>query len=50
MLNQLIKNNTKEEHQALEGIVVRQLKAIRTDADYAEILKNFYSYFNAVEN
>ncbi|PRD57360.1 heme oxygenase [Sphingobacterium gobiense] len=49
MLNQNIKKNTKEAHQTLEGVVVRQLKAVRSDADYAEVLKNFYAYFNAVE-
>ncbi|NGM66758.1 biliverdin-producing heme oxygenase [Sphingobacterium sp. SGR-19] len=49
MLNQNIKENTKEAHQTLEGVVVRQLKAVRSDADYAEVLKNFYAYFNAVE-
>ncbi|MCL7989443.1 biliverdin-producing heme oxygenase [Sphingobacterium sp. lm-10] len=49
MLSQYIKEHTKESHQALEGIVVRQLKAIRNEEDYASILKNFYSYFMAVE-
>lgn len=49
MLNHNIKENTKEAHQTLEGVVVRQLKAVRSDADYAEVLKNFYAYFNAVE-
>src|SRR5690606_7312065 len=49
MLNQNIKENTKEAHQTLEGVVVRQLKAVQSGADYAEVLKNFYAYFNAVE-
>lgn len=49
MLNQNIKENTKEAHQTLEGVVVRQLKAVQSEADYAEVLKNFYAYFHAVE-
>ncbi|MFD2896709.1 biliverdin-producing heme oxygenase [Sphingobacterium arenae] len=49
MLNQNIKENTKEAHQTLEGVVVRQLKAVRSEADYADVLKNFYVYFQAVE-
>src|SRR5690606_966746 len=49
MLNQNIKEYTKEAHQILEGVVVRELKSVRSDADYAEVLKNFYAYFNAVE-
>ena len=49
MLSQNIKEKTKEAHQSLEGIVVRQLKAVRSDADYADVLKNFYAYFQAVE-
>ncbi|HLS94859.1 MAG TPA: biliverdin-producing heme oxygenase [Sphingobacterium sp.] len=49
MLSQYIKENTKEAHQTLEGVVVRQLKSIRSNADYAAVLKNFYAYFRAVE-
>ncbi len=49
MLNQHIKENTKEAHQTLEGVVVRQLKNVRSNGDYADVLKNFYAYFNAVE-
>lgn len=49
MLSQNIKEGTSAAHQKLEGTVVRQLKAIRSNADYAEVLKNFYAYFNAVE-
>ncbi|GGH24045.1 biliverdin-producing heme oxygenase [Sphingobacterium alkalisoli] len=49
MLSQNIKESTGAAHQKLEGTVVRQLKAIRSNADYAEVLKNFYAYFNAVE-
>lgn len=50
MLHQHIKENTHAAHQQVEGIIVRQLKAIRSDADYAEVLKGFYAYFRAVED
>ncbi len=49
MLHQNIKENTTASHQKLEGTVVRQLKGIRSNLEYAEVLKHFYSYFNAVE-
>jgi len=48
-LHESIKEATKASHQALEGTVVRALKAIRSEADYAGILKKFYAYFQAVE-
>ncbi|WP_134091696.1 biliverdin-producing heme oxygenase [Olivibacter sp. XZL3] len=50
MLSTKIKEATKQPHQQLEGVVVRKLKAIDSDKDYAEFLKFFYAYFNAVEN
>ena len=49
MLSTKIKEATKEAHQQLEKQVVLKLKAIRSNADYADILKHFYAYFNAVE-
>ncbi|MFD2969032.1 biliverdin-producing heme oxygenase [Sphingobacterium bambusae] len=49
ILSQNIKENTTASHQKLEGIVVRQLKSVRSNADYADVLKNFYAYFHAVE-
>ncbi|WP_140938326.1 biliverdin-producing heme oxygenase [Sphingobacterium lumbrici] len=49
MLSQNIKDGTSAAHQKLEGTVVRQLKSIRSNTDYAEVLKKFYAYFNAVE-
>lgn len=49
MLNEYIKEHTKEAHQSLEGKVVRQMKAIRSEADYAEVLNLFYTYFASVE-
>ncbi|WP_442587402.1 biliverdin-producing heme oxygenase [Pedobacter sp. AW31-3R] len=49
MLSTNIKEVTKPGHQALEKKVIFKLKAIRSHADYAELLKHFYAFFNAVE-
>lgn len=49
MLSESIKEATKTAHQQLEVKVIKQLKAIRSNADYAEFLKHFYAYFNQVE-
>jgi heme oxygenase len=49
MLSTRIKEATKTAHQELEKKVVLKLKAIRSNADYADVLKCFYTYFNAVE-
>ena len=49
MLSNHIKEATKISHQELEGKVVRKLKAIRSDSDYAELLKSFYAYFSKLE-
>ncbi|MGJ1435970.1 biliverdin-producing heme oxygenase [Sphingobacterium siyangense] len=50
MLSQHIKEQTHAAHQNVEGTIVRQLKNIRSEADYAEVLKGFYAYFRAVED
>jgi heme oxygenase len=49
MLSTNIKEATKEAHQQLEKKVVQKLKSIRSNSDYADLLKHFYAYFNAVE-
>lgn len=49
MLSTNIKEATKAAHQQLEKTVVLRLKAIRSEADYAELLKNFYTYFSTLE-
>jgi heme oxygenase len=49
MLSKVIKEATKAAHQDLEKKVILKLKAIRNNADYADVLKHFYAYFNAVE-
>ncbi|MBE9586190.1 biliverdin-producing heme oxygenase [Mucilaginibacter sp. JRF] len=50
MLSTNIKAETHSAHQELEGKVVRRLKAIRSNEDYADLLKYFYAYFSAIEN
>lgn len=49
MISTKIKEATKEAHQTLEKAVVLQLKSIRSDQDYADVLKKFYAYFVVVE-
>ncbi|MFD2556489.1 biliverdin-producing heme oxygenase [Sphingobacterium tabacisoli] len=49
MVSIKIKEATKQAHQELEKTVVLQLKNVRNPSDYAEVLKNFYAYFNAIE-
>ena len=49
MLSTNIKEATKAAHQDLEKKVILKLKAIRSNADYADVLKHFHAYFNAVE-
>jgi heme oxygenase len=49
MLSDKIKEATKKAHQQLEVLVVKRLKAIRGNEDYANLLKHFYAYFSRVE-
>jgi len=49
MLSTKIKEATKEAHQQLEKKVIFKLKGIRNNADYADLLKYFYAYFNTIE-
>jgi len=49
MLSTNIKEATKEAHLNLEKKVIQKMKAIRSNADYADFLKYFYTYFNQVE-
>jgi len=49
MIHTKIKEATTKAHQTLEKTVVYQLKQVRSERDYAEVLKSFYVYFQAVE-
>lgn len=50
MLSKIIKEETKGSHQRLEAKMVRIIKKIKTEAEYATFLKSFYAYFKAVEH
>lgn len=49
MLSTNIKEATKTAHLNLEKKVIEKLKAIRSNADYADFLKYFYTYFSQAE-
>ena len=49
MLSARLKEETKEAHQSLEGIVVRRIKSIRSHEQYAELLHKFYGYHFPLE-
>lgn len=49
LLSSRLKEETKQAHQELEKRVVLKLKAIRSEADYANFLNSFYNYFTNVE-
>ena len=49
LLSVYIKKLTKDAHQELEAVVVRQLKAIKDEKDYAHLLGKFYGFFHPVE-
>jgi len=48
-LSSRLKEETKKAHQELEKKVILKMKAIRSDADYADFLNSFYNYFHAIE-
>ncbi|MCO5936601.1 biliverdin-producing heme oxygenase [Mucilaginibacter sp. RB4R14] len=49
MLSDKLKEETKANHQILEKRLVSQLKAIRSQQEYANLLKLFYGYFGGLE-
>ncbi|GGH10530.1 biliverdin-producing heme oxygenase [Mucilaginibacter phyllosphaerae] len=49
MLSDKLKEETQNNHQLLEKVLVGQLKAIRTPHEYVNLLKTFYSYFGGLE-
>lgn len=50
MLQEILRERSASAHQQLEKIVVAKLKSIRSQEDYAELLKLFYAYFNRLEH
>ncbi|WP_333886142.1 biliverdin-producing heme oxygenase [Sphingobacterium siyangense] len=49
MIKEELRNQTASPHQQLEKLVVARLKSIRSNAEYADLLKIFYSYFKNLE-
>lgn len=49
MLSAELKERTKEAHQSLEGVVVRQIKAIRSREQYSALLHQFYGFHFPME-
>ena len=49
MLRNILKEQTHVAHQKAEGIIIRRIKAIHSEADYIDVLKGFYAYFSRVE-
>lgn len=45
-----LKRSTKAEHQALEGKIVRLIKGTMSLADYHELLRFFYGFYQPVES
>ena len=49
MLSEKLKENTKINHQVLEGKLLLGMKLIRSKSDYANLLSLFYSFFGGLE-
>lgn len=49
MFIEKLRSETKHIHQALEKVMIPDLKQASTLEDYARILKTFYGYFKALE-
>jgi heme oxygenase (biliverdin-IX-beta and delta-forming) len=50
MLTDELKNATQENHQRLEGKLVRQMKSMQSVDDYIQLLQNFYTFFAPLES
>lgn len=49
MLSAELKERTKEAHQSLEGVVIRQIKAIQSKEQYVALLHKFYGFHQPME-
>lgn len=49
MLREILKKKTFSAHQLTESTVIRRIKKIEAERDYADVLKCFYAYFNSLE-
>ncbi|MFD0795747.1 biliverdin-producing heme oxygenase [Mucilaginibacter litoreus] len=50
MLSEILKEETRENHQQLEKMLIGKLKAVSGVKDYADLLKYFYGYFGGLED
>ena len=48
-LAEILKQETKVNHQELEKLLVKQIKLIQTKNEYIKLLQLFYSYFGGLE-
>ena len=48
-LSSALKEETKEAHQALEAVIVKQIKGIRNREEYERLLHKFYGYHFPLE-
>lgn len=49
MLSAELKERTQKAHQSLEGVVIRQIKAIRSKEQYSALLHKFYGFHFPME-
>jgi heme oxygenase len=49
MLTEMLKEQTKSNHQKLEKKLVNKMRSMRTVTDYTDLLRLFYSYFGGLE-
>jgi heme oxygenase (biliverdin-IX-beta and delta-forming) len=49
MISEHLKEKTKEAHQSLEAVVVRQIKSIRGKDEYIRLLEKFHGYHAPME-
>ncbi len=50
MLSDQLKQETQHPHQTLEKRLITKIKAIRDTADYVDLLRLFYGYYQLLEN
>lgn len=48
-LSSVLKDQTEDAHKALEAVVVRKIKSIRTKEEYEQLLYKFYGYHFPLE-
>lgn len=49
MLTERLKEGTKAAHQDLEKLIIRKIKELKSEQEYARLLNSFYGYIAAIE-